>query len=105
MPKWRLLIHEANDAATNMAIDEALLRTGKPTLRFYSWKPSAVSIGYFQGITEEVNLNEFKLIENYRDKRFKSYDCFIIHPGEFEWYDLTRIDELRELFDLSYWKR
>ena len=60
MKKWRLLLHSANDAFTNMAIDEALLISGKPTIRFYKWKPSAISIGYFQGIEEEVNLNECK---------------------------------------------
>ncbi len=60
MEKWRLLIHEARDAYTNMAIDESLLVSGKPTIRFYKWNPSAISIGYFQGIEEEVNLEECK---------------------------------------------
>ncbi len=60
MEKWRLLLHPANDAFTNMAIDEALLISGKPTIRLYKWKPSAISIGYFQGIEEEVNLKECK---------------------------------------------
>ncbi len=58
MEKWRLLVHGARDAFTNMAIDESLLISGKPTIRFYKWKPSAISIGYFQGIEEEVNLKE-----------------------------------------------
>ena len=56
--KLRLLIHEYNNAYTNMAIDEALLQSAKPTLRLYKWKPSAISIGYFQSIKEEVNLAE-----------------------------------------------
>lgn len=60
MKKWRLLLHQAKDAFTNMAIDEALLYSGKPTLRFYKWKPSAISIGYFQSMEEEVNLEECK---------------------------------------------
>src|SRR5262249_33501134 len=35
-------------AATNMAIDEALLETAVvPTIRFYSWHFSALSFGYF----------------------------------------------------------
>ncbi len=46
-----------------MAIDEAICRLrsqGKSpnTIRFYRWKPSAVSIGYFQLVTQEVNLDE-----------------------------------------------
>jgi lipoate-protein ligase A len=63
--EWRLIIHGASPAYDNMAIDEAVLRhvTGwettrrsPPTLRFYTWDPSAVSIGYFQGIEQEVDL-------------------------------------------------
>ncbi len=63
--RWRLIIHGANPAPDNMATDEAILRhvTGwktarrsPPTLRFYTWDPSAVSIGYFQGIEQEVDL-------------------------------------------------
>lgn len=40
----------------NMAIDEAVMLGGTPTLRFYNWDPPAVSIGYFQGIEQEVDL-------------------------------------------------
>lgn len=56
MDTWRCIIHDAADAPTNMAIDESLLVSGTPTLRLYTWHPSALSIGYFQGIREEVNL-------------------------------------------------
>jgi lipoate-protein ligase A len=58
---WRLLKLETHDAYVNMAIDEAVLtaRMGKlvpDTVRFYGWKPSAVSIGKFQSIQNEVQL-------------------------------------------------
>ena len=56
MDTWRCIIHSDADAATNMAIDEAMLISGAPTLRLYTWKPSALSIGYFQGIHEEVDI-------------------------------------------------
>lgn len=56
MQRWRFIDHGSRDAATNMAVDESLLMSGRPTLRLYTWHPSAVSIGYFQGIREEVNL-------------------------------------------------
>lgn len=61
MSVWRLLKLETEDAFTNMAIDEAILTariTGKApnTLRFYRWKPSAVSIGRFQNLPNEVNV-------------------------------------------------
>lgn len=49
---WNFLQSPPADAATNMAVDEALLRTaeerGRPLLRVYSWMRPAVSIGYFQ---------------------------------------------------------
>jgi lipoate-protein ligase A len=53
------------DAPTQMAIDEAVaiarLRHGTPnTIRLYRWNPSAVSIGYFQSIDKEVNLEACK---------------------------------------------
>ncbi len=56
MDTWRCIVDDAADAASNMAIDEAILASGTPTLRLYTWQPSALSIGYFQGIHEEVDL-------------------------------------------------
>lgn len=61
MTLWRLLKLETHDAATNMAIDEAVLRSRirgnvPNTIRFYRWNPSAVSIGRFQNVHNEVNL-------------------------------------------------
>ncbi len=61
MSVWRLLKIEAKDAFTNMAIDEAILLArvaGKvpSTLRFYRWNPSAVSIGRFQDLRNEVQV-------------------------------------------------
>jgi lipoate-protein ligase A len=55
--KIRTLETGYNPAATNMAIDEALMETvGEvPILRTYGWRPAAVSIGYFQSMNEEVN--------------------------------------------------
>jgi len=61
MDVWRLLGLEVGDAFTNMAMDEAILTAriaGKVpnTLRFYRWKPSAVSIGRFQDLFSEVHV-------------------------------------------------
>ncbi|MCW4006141.1 MAG: lipoate--protein ligase family protein [Candidatus Bathyarchaeota archaeon] len=65
MKTWRLLDLETHDAFMNMAIDEAILisRTKGEvpnTLRFYRWKPSTVSIGRFQKVENEVNVENLK---------------------------------------------
>lgn len=59
--EWRLIELTINDAYMNMAIDEAILTMiqkgeSQNTIRFYRWNPSAVSIGYFQSLVEEVNI-------------------------------------------------
>jgi len=65
MRAWRLLKPETHNAFMNMAIDEAILKArienlGPNTIRFYRWKPSAVSIGKFQSIEKEVHLDNCK---------------------------------------------
>lgn len=58
--EWRVIPLETMDAFKSMALDEACCNYvsggGKPTIRFWRWSPSAVSIGYFQKIADEVNL-------------------------------------------------
>lgn len=58
--EWRLLVTEADDGATNMAIDEVLWKgrragVAPPTLRFYAWAPPTVSLGYGQSLATEVD--------------------------------------------------
>ncbi len=60
--KWRVVELETHDAYLNMAIDEAVSEdimngSSPPTIRFYTWKPGAVSIGCFQSMKDEVNLD------------------------------------------------
>jgi lipoate-protein ligase A len=62
MNDWRILKLETHNAFMNMAIDEAILKARienlvPNTLRFYGWKPSAVSIGKFQNVKSEVHLD------------------------------------------------
>ena len=59
--KWRLLDTGLNDAFYNMALDEAIVIARSKnlvpnTIRFFRWSPSAVSIGYFQSMEEEVDI-------------------------------------------------
>jgi len=57
---FRLLRSGYGSARFNMGLDQAILEAvsegrAAPTLRLYAWKPAAVSIGYFQGMDEEVD--------------------------------------------------
>jgi len=59
--QWRLLQTGFKNAFSNMAIDKAILvvnSEGKvpPTVRFYGWLPPAISIGYFQSLVDEVDV-------------------------------------------------
>ena len=50
---WRRLDTGERDGATNMAIDEAILRgvadgSSPPTLRFFAWRPACLSLGQAQ---------------------------------------------------------
>jgi lipoate---protein ligase len=58
--KIRVLETGYNPAALNMAIDEALIENiaEAPVLRIYGWRPAAISVGYFQSIKEEVDLEK-----------------------------------------------
>lgn len=55
----RLIVDKKpQNAYTNMAIDYVLLNGCRvPTLRIYSWKPPAVSIGRFQSLEDEVDID------------------------------------------------
>lgn len=60
MEKWRLIKTETTNGFQNMAIDEALMRSHQvkkvpPTIRFYSWEPATLSLGYFQQLEKEVD--------------------------------------------------
>ena len=61
MTTWRLLKLKVNDAFANMAIDEAIVNARveglvSNTIRFYQWEPSAISIGRFQDVFNEVQV-------------------------------------------------
>ncbi len=61
--KLRYIQSGDSPAVMNMAMDEAILEAvsagdSPPTLRLYGWEPHAVSIGYFQSIFLEVDIDE-----------------------------------------------
>lgn len=68
MNKWRIIFTDADDAFTNMALDETLLLScqkgvSPPVLRLYLWSPPAVSIGYFQSAVRTVDLRKCRVNE------------------------------------------
>ncbi len=59
--EWRLIKDGYHNGFMNMAIDEAIMiahREGwvPPTIRFYQWSPPAVSLGYFQNLKKEIDI-------------------------------------------------
>lgn len=58
---WRFIDSGNGSPSFNMALDEALLdwkSQGKfpPVIRFYGWNPATLSIGYFQKVEKEINM-------------------------------------------------
>jgi lipoyl(octanoyl) transferase len=62
---WYFIDSGNSSPSFNMALDEALLdwhSEGKipPTIRFYGWNPATLSIGYFQKVEKEIDLDAVK---------------------------------------------
>jgi len=60
--EWRLIKDGYHTGFMNMAIDEAIMiahREGlvPPTIRFYQWSPPSVSLGYFQDLKKEIDVD------------------------------------------------
>jgi lipoate-protein ligase A len=61
--EWRFVGFEKANAFVNMGLDEAILisrasSTVPNTVRLYGWSPSAVSVGRFQKLEQEVYLDK-----------------------------------------------
>lgn len=59
---WNYLDSGNGTPSFNMALDEALLNWHsegeiRPTIRFYGWNPPTLSIGYFQTVDKEINID------------------------------------------------
>lgn len=60
-PKWMFINSGEGSPSFNMALDEALLNWHSeglipPVIRFYGWMPAALSIGYFQKVEKEIDM-------------------------------------------------
>ncbi len=63
--KWRFIDSGHCSPSFNMALDEALLDWHSeglipPTIRFYGWNPATLSIGYFQKVDREIDMDAVK---------------------------------------------
>lgn len=62
---WNFINSGSHDPYYNMAMDEALLNfvsRGEidPVIRFYTWDPATLSIGYFQRLQKEIDIEKVK---------------------------------------------
>ena len=62
---WNFIKTGSHDPYYNMAMDEALLNfvsRGEidPVIRFYTWNPATLSVGYFQRLTKEIDIEKVK---------------------------------------------
>ncbi len=88
------------NAAFNMALDEALLlKCERPTLRLYNWRPSAVSIGYFQGAEQEVDFAQCMRLGVNVVRRLTGGGA-VFHENELTYSFVTR--DLNDGIDESY---
>ncbi|MFP4170410.1 MAG: biotin/lipoate A/B protein ligase family protein [Methanomassiliicoccales archaeon] len=106
--RWRVISFARRTAYENMAIDEAvgeaITRGGSPpTIRFYGWDPSAVSIGCFQSMEEEVDLESCRALGVDRVRRRTGAGA-VYHDreGEITYSVLCPLDMIQEDISLSY---
>lgn len=62
---WHFVNTKSSNPFYNMAVDEALMNfvsRGEidPVIRFYTWDPATLSIGYFQKLTKEIDIEKVK---------------------------------------------
>lgn len=103
MQKWRVIKNSTYSGAMNMAIDEAIMtayREGKskPTLRFYTWEPACLTIGYFQKLEKEINLQKCKELNIDCVRRITGGRA-VLHDNELT-YSIV-VGENNELIDSS----
>lgn len=63
--EWKYMSSGTNDAFYNMALDELLMekvrdKTLPAVLRFYEWETPTLSLGYFQKVSKEIDLEKVK---------------------------------------------
>lgn len=100
--KFRLINTQFNIPSMNMAIDEALLTSPIPVLRFYQWEPAGLSIGYFQHI-QQIN-TEFCKENNIEIVRRLTGGKAVLHDKELTYSFIIGEKEMPESVIESYKK-
>lgn len=86
MDGWRLIVSPAADGAWNMAVDEALLEAvqagaSPPTLRFFTWDPACLSLGFNQKAAESCDTEALKR-RGYTMVRRRTGGRAVLHDDE-----------------------
>jgi lipoyl(octanoyl) transferase len=97
MEKWRLIISGARPPLENMETDyrlwqSAAKKESPPTLRFYQWNPSAVSLGYNQDAEKVIN-TEFCKTSNIPVVKRPTGGSAIFHDAELTYSFCSNVDE------------
>ncbi|HUZ07273.1 MAG TPA: hypothetical protein VMV89_07270 [Candidatus Paceibacterota bacterium] len=105
---WLLLNSGKCGAASNMALDEALLehisRLGRPVLRFYGWTEPAATFGYFQKSSEVGRTTQLRpLIRRPTGGGIVPHDAdwtysFVVPPNH-EWHLLKAEESYRRIHE------
>jgi lipoate-protein ligase A len=96
---WRLLDTGTRDAASNVALDAALLelrsRDEIPnTLRFLRFSPAAALVGYHQSVSHEVRLPYCEAAGIDINRRITGGGAVLIDSGQLGWEMIARRGEL-----------
>jgi lipoate-protein ligase A len=105
---WLFLNSGKQEAARNMALDEALLeamgRLQKPALRVYGWTQPAATFGYFQKYSAVERATLLRpLVRRPTGGGIVPHDAdwtysFAVPPGH-EWHSLTAIESYRRIHE------
>lgn len=90
---WQLIPIEPHDPLEHMALDEVLLEevaAGRrpPTLRFWEWTSSAIILGIFQSVKNEVDIEAAKKYDIEIARRISGGGAMFVEPGNTVTYSI-----------------
>ena len=96
---WRLLVSGAGDPAANMALDAAMLDMAVrglvgPTVRVYTWREAAVSVGRFQDVRSTLHTDAL-LRRSVPVVRRPTGGRGVLHGGDLTVSVAARLDSIR----------